>query len=164
MKNIIKFKKMFYLMLSLIVYMFCLTVIYNMPKMIYAILIKIGLGENSNIFSIIITTTIVFALSSKVIFEKIIKAFNKIENKSTLLFSFIVPLKSLLNVVYVFPTRTIIFIYYLVFTVASKIGFNNIGDDYLFAAVYIIGLDRIISNWEKDKVKLHEYGNEVYSN
>ena len=76
--------------------------------------------------------------------------------------SLIVALISFNDFIISVPKRTIIFFFYLFLTVADEMGYMVGETNFMFVGMLLIGLDRVISNWNKEKKMLYAYGKKVY--
>lgn len=61
------------------------------------------------------------------------------------------------------PKRTLLFLAYLLLSVLDKFGCNIFSADIMLVSIFIIGIDRVISNWEKEKPKLKNLGSKIFS-
>lgn len=76
--------------------------------------------------------------------------------------SLIVALISFNDFIISIPKRTIIFFFYLFLTVADEMGYMVGETNFMFVGMLLIGLDRVITNWNKEKKMLYAYGKKVY--
>ncbi len=128
------------------------------------------LNLKETIYSKVLTLVVIsifFIISSNKIylfFQKKLKSFRDradYKNKNGLLI-FLIQIN---DVLCAFPKRTFLFLCYIIITIMDRFGFGGslTSDiDVVLGAVFIIGVDRIISNWSKEKAKVYKLLNKFF--
>lgn len=150
---------------SILFYILLVCFVILLPQMILQIVnfFEKDFVQGENIATIISVLLIMLVTSNKIygkchgIYCKIYKKANRGISRSL-----IVALISFNDFIISIPKRTIVFFFYLFLTVADEMGYMVGETNFMFVGMLLIGIDRVISNWNKEKQMLYAYGKKAY--
>ena len=162
-----KAKRTLYFLLSLMVY---LAIIF-LPMHIVPMIVDLSLSfftvsePNYSMIASLIVATIFFIISSDKVYVSLHQRYIQwMENtNASIVKALLVALISANDVLVAIPKRTVLFGFYLLYSILDKLGCVNLNVDAVFVGVFIIGIDRIAKSWKDEKKKLFALGRKAYS-
>ena len=166
-KVLLSLKKLFLGAVSAGCYLFLICFVLLLPRISFIMtsLFEQDYNRRVSIATVIMVFFVVILTSNKVygMLHSIYCAIY-IKTKKSIIKNLIIPFICVNDCIYAMYKRTFIFSLYLFFIIAEQLGYHMEGEvNFVFACVLLIGIDRVLSNWEKEKKISYAYGEKVYN-